>query len=144
MTRAMFVTVLGRLEKVDAAYFIRSSYKDVTLGEWYVPYVEWASENGIVNGYGDGRFGVNDQITIEQATVILARYAEYIGVDTYSELTLERYQDYEKISAWAVEQMKWAVENEIYRCDNYSLAPQQPAKRSLVAEMLYSFADRAA
>lgn len=143
MTRAMFVTVLGRLEKVDIAYFVGSGYKDVTLGEWYAPYVEWASENGIVNGYGDGRFGVNDQITVEQATVILARYAEYIGIDTYSELTFERYQDYEKISVWAIEQMKWAVENEIYRCDDYSLAPQQPAKRSLVAEMLYSFADRA-
>jgi len=139
MTRAMFVTVLGRLAGVDTMYFYGSSFEDVILGEWYAPYVEWASEYGIVNGYGDGRFGVNDRITIEQAVVIMARYAEYIGLSTWSDVTLNQYQDSGTISAWATEPMKWAVENEIYFGVDFSLNPQLPAKRSLVAEIIYSF-----
>ncbi len=142
MTRAMFVTVLGRLAGVDTMYFYGSSYDDVILGEWYAPYVEWASEYGIVNGYGDGRFGVNDKITIEQAAVIMARYAEYIGLSISSDITLIHYQDSNKVSSWAVEQMKWAVENKIYSGDNYNLNPQLPAKRSLVAEIIYSFVNK--
>ena len=142
MTRAMFVTVLGRLAGVDTMYFYGSSYDDVILGEWYAPYVEWASEYGIVNGYGDGRFGVNDNITIEQAAVIMARYAEYIGLSISSDMTLIHYQDSNKVSSWAVEQMKWAVENKIYSGDNYNLNPQLPAKRSLVAEIIYSFVSK--
>lgn len=142
MTRAMFVTVLGRLAGVDVMYFTGSSFDDVVLNEWYAPYVEWASEYGIVNGYGDGRFGVNDRITVEQAAVIMARYAEYIGLSTSSDMTLIHYQDSEKVSSWAVEQMKWAVENKIYSGDNYYLSPQSPAKRSLVAEIIFSFVSK--
>lgn len=142
MTRAMFVTVLGRLAGVDVMYFTGSSFDDVVLNEWYAPYVEWASEYGIVNGYGDGRFGVNDKITVEQAAVIMARYAEYIGLSTSSDMTLNHYQDSEKVSSWAVEHMKWAVENKIYSGDNYYLSPQSPAKRSLVAEIIFSFVSK--
>lgn len=139
MTRAMFVTVLGRLAGVDAMCFTGSSFDDVVLNEWYAPYVEWAAKNKIVNGYGDGRFGVNDKITVEQAAVIMARYAEYIGLGTSSDMTLVHFQDSGKVSSWAIDQMKWAVENRIYSGDNYNLNPQSPAKRSLVAEIIYLF-----
>lgn len=142
MTRAMFVTVLGRLAGVDTMYFYGSSYDDVILGEWYAPYVEWASEYGIVQGYGDGRFGVNDKITIEQAAVIMARYAEYVGLNTTSSVTLIHYQDAGYISSWAIDQMRWAVENGLYFGENHYLNPQSPANRSLVAEILYSFVSK--
>ena len=142
MTRAMFVTVLGRLAGVDVMYFTGSSFDDVVLNEWYAPYVEWAAKYNIVNGYGDGRFGVNDKITIEQVAVIMARYAEYIGLSTLSDITLIHYHDLEKVSSWAVDQMKWAVENKIYMGIDYYLNPQSPAKRSLVAEILYLYVSK--
>ena len=46
MTRAMFVTVLGRLAGVDVSRFKTSSYSDVPINAtttWYAPYVEWAT-----------------------------------------------------------------------------------------------------
>jgi len=49
MTRGMFVTVMGRLEKAD----INSStdkFRDVSGNMYYAPYVAWATEQGIVNG----------------------------------------------------------------------------------------------
>ncbi len=142
MTRAMFVTVLGRLADVEADNYIDSNFEDVVLGTWYAPYVEWAAQNGIVTGYGNGKFGVDDKITVEQAMVIMARYADYVGIDTDSNLSLAKYFDADDVSDWAVDQMKWAVDENIYNGVDYKLNPQSPAKRSLIAEILYSFVSK--
>lgn len=141
MTRAMFVTVIGRLAGVDPNYFTGVSFKDVVPGEWYAPYVEWAAQEGIVQGYGNGKFGVSDEVTIEQAIVIIARYADYVGIDTSSLQSLSSFSDSGKISDWALTQMKWAVENHIYSGKNKMLWPSSPAKRYMVAEFLYAYAE---
>jgi len=139
MTRAMFVTVLGRLEGVDERNWHGAAFDDVVEGEWYAPYVKWAATKGIVNGYGDGKFGVDDEVTIEQAAVILARYADYSGENVKSTKSLTRYADARKISAWAEDAMKWAVESEIYKGSGGLLRPQTPAKRWLVADMFWRY-----
>ena len=71
VTRAMFVTVLGRLAGVDPDdYGNTSGFDDVKEG-WYSGYVAWAVENGIVKGrsekifrsrqrYNQGRDGCHD------------------------------------------------------------------------------------
>ena len=46
----------------------------VEAGSWYEAAVNWASENGIVNGYSAEKFGPNDPITREQLAAILYRY----------------------------------------------------------------------
>ncbi len=138
MTRGMFVTVLGRAAGVDTMYYTGTSFDDVVPGEWYAPYVEWAAEAGIVLGYGDGKFGVNDQITVEQAAVILARYAEYAGIYEAAAISLELFADADSVSDWALEAMMWAVENGIYTGEYGVLAPQALAPRALIAEMLYN------
>lgn len=141
MTRGMFVTVLGRLAGVDTTYFyvVDSEFNDVIPGEWYAPYVEWASQSGIVMGYGDGRFGVHDTITIEQAAVILYRYAAYIGLSQNTDIELIHYNDDEKVSTWASEAVKWVIQNKIYDPTDYYINPQTPAKRSVVAELVYAY-----
>ena len=140
MTRGMFVTVLGRLADINEGAYSGSRFTDVQAGAWYAPGVAWASQNGIVQGYGDGTFGVNDDLTVEQAVVILERYARYLGVDTTSDHLLSKFSDKNLVAAWAYEQMQWAVENEIYGGKGKSLVPQNPASRQLVAELIYNFA----
>lgn len=141
MTRAMFVTVLGRLAKVDVSAYTESSFTDVEpIGTWnYAPYVEWAAQNGIVLGYGDGRFGPNDLITKEQAAVIIARYAKYTGADTSSINTLAGYADGETVSDWAFDAVTWADDMNIYVLENGLLNPQAPASRAVVAMMLWAY-----
>ncbi|MDR1617244.1 MAG: S-layer homology domain-containing protein, partial [Syntrophomonadaceae bacterium] len=46
-------------------------------GAYYTTAVEWAAANNIVKGYGDGRFGPDDNITREQLAAIIMRYAGY-------------------------------------------------------------------
>ncbi len=139
MTRAMFVTVLGRMAGVEPVALPFTAFEDVVLDEWYAPYVDWAEENGIVMGYGDGTFGVDDEITVEQAAVILARFAKYTEVYEESDLDLGEYDDGDEVSDWAAAEMKWALENGVYVPAGYKLAPTEPASRALIAIMLFNY-----
>ena len=108
MTRAMFVTVLGRLHGINEDIYHGGSYKDVTAGEWYAPFVEWASQNGIVTGYGGGYFGTNDNITREQMCVILERFIKITGITLPEENKDNIFEDGEKISPWAQSSVQYA------------------------------------
>lgn len=157
MTRAMFVTVLGRLagvgtDKVQLEYnpqieltiseeTILFDFYDVDYESWYGPYVDWAAATGLVDGYGNGKFGVNDKVTIEQAAVILYRYAKMIETPLYD---MEGdYTDTADISAWAEDAMRWGTATGIYTGYDGELRPKQNAPRALVAQMLYNYVEEA-
>lgn len=142
MTRAMFVTVLGRLAEMQDFYtdenLVWVTFHDVEPDQWYTYYVNWAATNDIVTGYGNGYFGVDDKVTIEQAAVILYRYAKMIETPLYD---MEGdYTDTDEISAWAKDAMRWVTAEGIYDgYDGGQLRPKQNAPRALVAEMLYNY-----
>ncbi|MGM9937886.1 MAG: heme-binding Shp domain-containing protein [Candidatus Ornithomonoglobus sp.] len=79
MTRGMFVTVLGRLSGEDISG--ESSFADVDKSMYYSPYIAWANENDIVNGYENNIFAPDAPVTVEQAAVIIMRYADYKSVE---------------------------------------------------------------
>ena len=79
-TRAMFVTMLGRLEGVNPAKYPVSGFSDVAAGSWYAPYVTWAAQNGIVKGTSSITFSPNDPITREQYCTIVDRYLRNKGL----------------------------------------------------------------
>lgn len=57
-------------------------FSDVRGGAYYTEAVRWAAGLGIVSGYGDGSFGVDDPVTREQLAVMLYRFAKARGMDT--------------------------------------------------------------
>ncbi len=134
MTRGMLVTVLYRAaEEPDCS--TSGSFSDVTAGLYYTDAVEWAAENQIVSGYGNGKFGPNDSITREQLASILWRWA---GKPTVSKTdSLAGFTDCNKISGYARTAMEWAVENGIV-CGKGEgiLDPLGKATRAEVAAML--------
>lgn len=140
MTRAMFVTVLGRFSGVDVSQYSTVTFKDVQARQWYTPYVAWAQRNGIVTGYNEETFGVNDTVTIEQAVVILERYAKSIGMSTATSAGLGQYQDGGSVAAWAEDGMKFVVGRGLYQGGARKLNPKENASRSQVAEMLTNLA----
>ena len=73
ITRAMFVTMLYRLEKEPSTS--RVNFKDVPKGSWYENAVSWASKKNIANGVTENTFAPDDKITREQLMTILYRYA---------------------------------------------------------------------
>lgn len=141
MTRSMLVTVLYRLEGAVATE--KSKFADVPADSWYAEAVAWANTQGIVSGKSATHFGPNDDITREQLATILYRYAtklcgmEPVGKDSKA---LEKFSDQITVSDFAVDGMKWCVEQGIIggRGDG-TLAPGGFASRAEVATMLMRF-----
>jgi hypothetical protein len=70
----LVVTALG-VDKYATA--TTSQFYDMSAAEWAIPYVEYAANLNIVNGYGNGKFGPNDTVTYEQAVTMIVRALGY-------------------------------------------------------------------
>ena len=113
-----------------------NGFSDVDTGAWYANAVTWAAANGIVSGYGNGMFGPNNPITREQLAVMLWRYSGSPAA-TNKEL---HFNDAEEISGYALEALRWAVENGILNgYGDGRLGPQGQATRAQVAQMLKNY-----
>ena len=74
LTRAMFVTFLGRAMKADSsASGGNKLFPDVNYNDYYGPYVEWAVEKGLVTGHTDGTFKPGNDLTVEHLLIIANR-----------------------------------------------------------------------
>ena len=73
ITRAEFATMMCRVLGVEdqALTITQSSFTDVPVGHWACGYITEAVNLGLVNGYGDGRFGPSDTLTYQQAVKVL-------------------------------------------------------------------------
>ncbi len=131
LTRSMLVTILWRYggsPKPSAP----NSFNDVPSDQWFTDAVIWAASNGIVTGYGDGRFAPNDSVTLEQALIILARYADGIGIKTSASPDISAY----KHSTWAASGVSFGAANGIIdeACDLTA-----KATRAEIAAYLHRF-----
>lgn len=139
-TRGMIVTILHRMEGTPAA--TGTVFTDVPTGQWYSDAVSWASANGIVGGYGNGRFGPGDPITREQMAAILNRYSTYKGYDAGTVGNITSFSDASQVSTYAVEPMGWAIGNGLISgVGNNTLAPKGNATRAQVATILKRFCE---
>ena len=139
MTRGMFVTVLGNKAKIDPKDYPTSSFSDVKAGIWYAPQVEWAAQNGIVNGTGGGKFSPDKSVTREQMAVILYNYAKFTNCDlTVRAGLLEQFPDGNKVSNYAKYPMEWAITHGIINGSGGKLDPSGTATRAQVAQIFYS------
>lgn len=141
-TRGMVVTVLYRLENQPSTS--AASFTDVASGAYYANAVAWANANGIVSGYGSGKFGPNDKVTREQLAAILYRYAQYkkydvsVGEDT----NILSYDDAQSISTYAIPAIQWACGAGVVTGKSGSkLDPKGNATRAEVAAMLMRFCE---
>lgn len=142
LTRAMFVTVLGRLCEIDESAYSDSSFYDVESGMWYSPYVEWAASTGIVNGVGDSLFDPFGEITHEQMYRIVAMCGEYLGIGTTDDsAVLILYDDRAKISAWAFDSIVYCKANGLIG-EKFStkIYPSAKATRAEAADIISRFA----
>jgi hypothetical protein len=104
MTRAMFATVIGRLYERSYGEIAPSAshaFTDCDDSAYYAKYADWAAKNGIISGYGNGRFGPDDLITREQMASILFRFADFLDLIPDSVDTVLKYPDAGSISDYA-------------------------------------------
>ena len=141
-TRGMVVTVLYRLENQPSTS--AASFTDVASGAYYANAVAWANANGIVSGYGSGKFGPNDKVTREQLAAILYRYAQYKKYDVSEgeDTNILSYDDAQSISTYAIPAIQWACGAGVVTGKSGSkLDPKGNATRAEVAAMLMRFCE---
>lgn len=135
LSRAQLAQILFNKEGRPGVNYLMD-FSDVAGEAWYTEAVRWAASQGIVGGYGDGRFGPNDPITREQLAVMLWRYSGSPAA-TNKEL---HFADADKASDYALDALCWAAENGVMSgYGDGRLNPVGLATRAQVAQMLKNF-----
>jgi len=140
-TRGMFVTILGRMAGISAQEWPASGvYRDVAPGRFYTPYVEWASQNGIVKGMGDGTFRPGQPITRQEMAVMLHRYADWAGITLRRDSTLPAFLDIGTVATWAREAVSALQQAGVVQgIGGGRFEPLRSSDRASVATMMSNF-----
>ena len=109
--RSEVVTILHRAAGSPAAQG-RADFPDVPSGCFYEQALAWATENGIVLGYNDGRFHPDAPVTRAQLAALFCRFAGAGGADPSS---LDPFPDRAAVPGWAEAPLAWAVEQELIK-----------------------------
>lgn len=83
VTRAQFAAIAVRALGLDsAATYAKGATKfsDVSADYWASGYINIATQQGIIAGYPDGKFGPEDKVTYAQALTIIVRMLGYSPV----------------------------------------------------------------
>ena len=136
-TRAQMVTFLWRAAGSPVVNFAMD-FADAAPDAYYTEAVRWAASLGIASGYGDGRFGVSDTITREQAATMLYRFAKAQGLDTtQGGMAVREFDDFDRVSPYAGEAIAWAVNAGVLQGTDNRLLPQAPCTRAQIVTFLY-------
>lgn len=108
--RAQVAQILWNVEGNPEPTGEGKTFPDVLDGDWYADTVEWATAEGIFEGYGaTGLFAPNTQITRGEMATVLMRWAEMRGDDVTIRADLSTFSDCDAVEPWAYEAMSWAV-----------------------------------
>lgn len=77
ITRAEVAAVVCRIQNLNNLSQTGTSFTDVPSSHWASGYVAQAAGQGIINGYGDGNFGPEDEVTYEQAVKMFVETLGY-------------------------------------------------------------------
>jgi len=131
VTRAEFAAFLARVLNLEEAGQ-EAIFVDVRPGDWYYQVVAAAYRRGLIKGYVEKTgssgeqaeeqnfFCPDEQITREQVAAILVRALNQKGISPPSEAAqvaalLNRFQDANKVSAWARTSVAAAVSKGLLR-----------------------------
>lgn len=139
VTRAMVAQILYAMEQ-KPQFKGNSVFTDVPEKEWYYEAVNWAEKNGLVAGYGNGKFGPNNPVTREQLAAILNKYTQYKKYNSATAGDLSKFKDNSAVSRWAKESVQWAVGNGLISgFEDGSIQPQGTATRAQLAVILRAY-----
>lgn len=142
MSRGMFVTALGRLAGINPDSYKTGKFTDVKADAYYAPYVNWAAQNGIVEGVTATTFAPDSNINREQMAVIMANYAKKLGYDLPKTLQAVTFADNAQISSWAKNAVRAMQQAGILAGKNGNkFDPKGTATRAEVATILRRFVE---
>ncbi len=97
MTRAMFISVLARLDDANLAAYRTSTYSDVEIDAWYGRAAVWADRVKLIINT-TGKFNPNESITREEMAVLFSNYLKYKNI-TPTVVDTTAFKDSDRVSA---------------------------------------------
>jgi hypothetical protein len=134
-SRGQVVTMLYRAAQEPSVTFSQD-FTDVANGLYYSAAVSWCKQNNIIQGYGNGAFGVNDPMSRQDLVTVLYRLT---GEPTVSG-TLTGFGDVRSISSYAENAMLWGVQTGLLVGDeNKMLRPTATISRAEACTLLIRY-----
>lgn len=121
---AKIITLAAKLTPSDK----KGTFSDAEPGAWYEPYLETVCEAGLMQGIGDGKFGIGDNITREDAAVLSLRMAEYLGIEIEFITQLD-IADITTAAPYAQEAIKTLAAMEVADLTDEKFDPKTPITR---------------
>jgi S-layer homology domain. len=141
LTRAMLVTVLGRMSGENVSGYESPGFTDVDGEAYYSDYVSWAYASGIVTGVSEGLFAPDRDISRQDLAVMLLRYAKYAGLESFAMNEKAAFTDASDISEYAAEAVTaMQIAGVINGKPNGAFDSHGTASRAETATMLHRFA----
>ena len=142
VTRAMFATILAKIDGSDISGYSKMSFTDVKPGQWYSNAIEWAASNGYAAGLGEGIFGYKQNVSREQIALFFYTYSSLNEIDVSAEADLSAYTDLDRVHSWALDAVEWAVaEGLISGMSETTLAPRESATRAEIALIVKNYVE---
>lgn len=140
LTRAQFVTILGRYAGANVKNYSTSSFADVDFSSWgYAPYVSWAEERGIVHGLDEAHFQPGGVVTRAQLVVFLYNYVQYLGVELKVTTPDVTYTDEASIPSYARSAVMALSQAGVISGSNGAFLPGAACTREMAAAFLSKF-----
>lgn len=143
ITRAEFVKIVAGVLEADVSEYKKSSFKDVSETDWYLPYVEWAYANQIVFGVGNNNFRPNDFILRQDMAVIVDRCIDIFEQNLTAKTEKIIFSDEEDISRYAKDSVGFLQELNIINGEIVDektfFRPRRNASREEASKILYSY-----
>lgn len=136
MTRAEFIAILGRFEKVNE-FTANISFQDIDMNAYYAKYVNWAKNAGLVYGMDAVNFAPNKTISREEMATILYRYKQMKKINFEGEA--KQYKDGNKIPKWAKEAVQELSKSKILNgMDDGTFQGKKQLSRAEIAQIVYN------
>lgn len=142
VTRAEFAKMLVNVLGI-ADITATCSFTDVDANAWYYIYVASAQKYGVMQGYGNGLFGVNDTVTRQDAVTAIYRAAMGKGLSLEKfKASADKFVDKAEIAPYALEAVAALHNAGVYldaTADMTSVnvfAPKNNASRAYLAVVL--------
>lgn len=137
ISRAEFITVLGRMAKIDVDKFSYKIFSDTHEKAYYTPYINWALEAGIVKGFKN-KFSPSKSITREEMATMLERYLKYKG-KIYKPKKKVKFVDEALISPWSKSAVEYISSRGIISGrEGSTFAPKEFLTRAETAQVIYN------
>lgn len=143
ITRAEFATLLIRALGILPDDKEPAAFNDVKPEDWYAANIASAVKAGLVNGYEDGSFRPNQNITRQEMIAMMVNALKVGGYDKTltpqeKEEVLSKFKDKDSIPDWAKDAAAIAVKEGIMNgIDQQTFSPNTIADRGQSAVVLY-------